>query len=123
MSLGGGGTLAIVYNGGPASATTHAIFDVTGYFVAGSKSNQANLAAAANDQDAQETLCQGLNYTNMHLYASSLADQFANLGRRNAWINAINAMLAAPPAWLPPTTTAFAQHVLNALNHVRVPPL
>lgn len=59
----------------------------------------------------------------MHLYAHGLADQMADRGRRNAWVNAINAMLAAPPAWLTPTTTAFAQHVLNALNHVRVPPM
>jgi hypothetical protein len=31
----GGGTLSVVYNGGPGSATTHAIFDVTGYFLPG----------------------------------------------------------------------------------------
>ena len=36
VPLGGGGTLLVVYNGAPAYATTHAIFDVTGYFVAGS---------------------------------------------------------------------------------------
>jgi hypothetical protein len=35
MALGPGGTLTIVYNGGPASATTNAIFDVTGYFLPG----------------------------------------------------------------------------------------
>jgi GH25 family lysozyme M1 (1,4-beta-N-acetylmuramidase) len=33
--LGSGGTLSIVYNGAPAGTTTHAIFDVTGYFVPG----------------------------------------------------------------------------------------
>ncbi|MFG2720052.1 hypothetical protein ACGFW5_17405 [Streptomyces sp. NPDC048416] len=93
------------------------------YFVAGSKNNQADVTGAAHDQDAQEALCQGLNYANMHLYADGLAAQFADRGRRNAWINAITARLAAPPAWLTPTTTAFAQHVLNALNHVSVPPL
>ena len=26
------GTLSIVYNGAPSAATTHALFDVTGYF-------------------------------------------------------------------------------------------
>jgi GH25 family lysozyme M1 (1,4-beta-N-acetylmuramidase) len=36
VPLGKGGTLAILYRGGPASATAHAIFDVTGYFVPGS---------------------------------------------------------------------------------------
>jgi hypothetical protein len=35
VSLGAGGTLAVVFNGAPSDATTHAIFDVTGYFVPG----------------------------------------------------------------------------------------
>jgi len=35
VPLGSGGTLAVVYNGGPSSATTHVIFDVTGYFLPG----------------------------------------------------------------------------------------
>ncbi|MBQ0854689.1 hypothetical protein J8N05_41755 [Streptomyces sp. BH-SS-21] len=93
------------------------------YFVLGSKNNHGDLAVAAHDQHVQQALCQGLNYANVHRYADALPDQFADRGRRNAWINAINALLAAPPAWLTPTTTAFAQHVLNALNHVTVPPL
>jgi hypothetical protein len=35
VPLGPGGTLSVVYNGAPSSATTHAVFDVTGYFVPG----------------------------------------------------------------------------------------
>jgi hypothetical protein len=35
VSLGPGGTLAVVYNGAPLSATTHVLFDVTGYFLPG----------------------------------------------------------------------------------------
>jgi subtilisin family serine protease len=35
VPLGSGGTLSVVYNGGPSAATTDAIFDVTGYFLPG----------------------------------------------------------------------------------------
>jgi subtilisin family serine protease len=35
VPLGSGGTMAIVYNGASASATAHAIFDATGYFLPG----------------------------------------------------------------------------------------
>jgi hypothetical protein len=40
IPLGPGGSLAIVYDGAPAGATTHVIFDVTGYFVAGASGAQ-----------------------------------------------------------------------------------
>jgi hypothetical protein len=35
VSLGPGGTLSVVYDGTPTGATTHVIFDVTGYFLPG----------------------------------------------------------------------------------------
>jgi hypothetical protein len=38
--LGAGGTLWVVYNGGPSGATSHVIFDVTGYFVPGASGAQ-----------------------------------------------------------------------------------
>jgi hypothetical protein len=33
VAIGSGGTLSITYVGASAAANTHAIFDVTGYFV------------------------------------------------------------------------------------------
>lgn len=93
------------------------------YFAPGSKDNHADLAAAADDQGVRKTLCEGLNYANVHLYADSLAHRFADRDRRDAWVNEINAVLAAPPAWLSPTTVVFARHVLDALNRVKVPPM
>jgi hypothetical protein len=32
VPLGLDGSLSVVYNGAPPGATTHAVFDVTGYF-------------------------------------------------------------------------------------------
>ncbi|MFF3749514.1 hypothetical protein ACFYYH_03480 [Streptomyces sp. NPDC002018] len=93
------------------------------YFTAGSKNNHADVAAATNDLELQKALCDGLNYANVHLYAASTLDEFADRGRRANWLNGINAVLAAPPAWSTPTTRAFAQYVRSALNNVRVPPL
>jgi hypothetical protein len=93
------------------------------YFVAGSKNNHADIGGAVDDLGLQQALCEGLNYANVHLYAASALDEFADRGRRAAWLNEIIALQAAPPAWVNPTTLSFAQHVRAALNNVRVPPM
>ncbi|GLU48256.1 hypothetical protein [Nocardiopsis ansamitocini] len=89
------------------------------YFTPGSKDNHATIAGAANDLALQKALIEGLNYATVHLYATSLAEEYADRNRRTAWIGAVAALVAAPPAWAAPTTLSLARHVNAALTAVK----
>jgi hypothetical protein len=93
------------------------------YFTPGSKNNHAAVAGAANDLALQQALLDGLNYATFHVYATKLADGYADRARRTSWINAVTALLAAPPGWITPATTSLAQHVSAALAAVTPLPL
>ena len=92
------------------------------YFVAGSKNSHAAVAAAVDNATLQRALLDGLNYAGMHLYATSLTNEYADRNRRTAWRNAVANLLAAPPAWLDAITRSLAQYVGAALTQVKVPP-
>jgi hypothetical protein len=93
------------------------------YFTPGSKNNHAAVAGAVNDLALQQALLDGLNYATVHVYATKLADGYADRGRRTSWINAVTALLAAPPGWITPATASLAQHVSTALAAVTPLPL
>jgi len=89
------------------------------YFIPGSKTNHAAVAAAIDNAGLRIALLDGLNYANIHLYAEKLVDEYADKGRRNSWRAEVAAILAHAPAWIDAVTTSLAQHVNTALLAVK----
>ena len=88
------------------------------YFNAG-KNNHAAVGAAANLAQLQLALLDGLNYANMHLYATNPLDRVANRTRLLAWRQAVANYLGNPPGFAAgPQITALANHVSASLNAV-----